>query len=58
MREIRPSGSEGGGSELNRSSLPLSAPYAAYSRLAANCFTCRTGRGPALWMQSGRCQVT
>ena len=24
MREIRPSGSEGGGSELNRSSLPLS----------------------------------
>jgi hypothetical protein len=24
MREIRPSGSEGGGAELNRSSLPLS----------------------------------
>jgi hypothetical protein len=24
MREIRPSGSEGGGTELNRSSLPLS----------------------------------
>jgi len=25
MRETRPSGSEGGGTELNRSSLPLSA---------------------------------
>ena len=24
MREIRPSGSEGGGTEINRSSLPLS----------------------------------
>jgi hypothetical protein len=25
MRETRPSGSEGGGTEINRSSLPLSA---------------------------------
>ena len=33
MRETRPSGSEGGGSELNRFFLPLSAVYALSSRV-------------------------
>jgi hypothetical protein len=38
MREIRLSGSEGGGTEFNRFSLPLSAP-------AVNFFTASDARG-------------
>ena len=41
MREIRPSGSEGGGAEINRPSLPLSwCQHSAYFRNSNSCAGC------------------
>lgn len=39
MREIRPSGSEGGGSEINRSSLPLSMRGEKRARIHLHFFS-------------------
>ena len=41
MRENRPSGSEGGGVEANRLSLPLSPPAAEYARNRGLSPACR-----------------
>ncbi len=61
MREIRPSGSEGGGTETNRSCLPLSRPYRRIPdkqiRHSTNRQMCRPGIMQPINIGRDRCAI-